>query len=470
MEKRIVDVAVIGAGSAGLNVRRAALAKGASVLLIERGPYGTTCARVGCMPSKLLIAAAEKAHEMREAEAFGVFVEGEVQVDPQAVMKRVRTWRDRFAGGVVKSVNTYPDEDKLRGDARFVAPNRLLVAAEAGGEVEVEAGAIVIAAGSAPWVPPALRQLGDKLLFNHSLFELEDLPGSVLVVGAGVIGLELGQALHRLGVDITFVSVDDLIGPLSNPQMKAKAHELFSQELEIYQNISSLEASIDDQDKVTAQWMAADGTLHTKTVDRVLAATGRRPQLAGLGLEHTGLELGPNGVPIFDPFTMQCGTAPIFLAGDITGERALLHEASDEGQIAGRNAATYPEVEPGKRTAALSVVFSDPQIAIAGLSYSQLLAAQQEFVQASFDFAAQGRAKVMAQDRGLMTLYAAPKGQLLGAEIIGPRAEHLSHLLAWVIQLGLTVEEVLSLPFYHPVIEEGLRSALRNLRDALAKA
>ena len=167
-----VDVAVIGAGTAGLAAYRAAKAGGASAVLIEGGAYGTTCARVGCMPSKLLIAAAEAAHAIERAPGFGVHVEGAPRIDGREVMARVKRERDRFVGFVLKGVDTIPEADRVRGFAWFLDANTLVVE---GGPV-IHARSIVIATGSRPAVPPMLRDLGDRLVVNDDVFDWDTLP------------------------------------------------------------------------------------------------------------------------------------------------------------------------------------------------------------------------------------------------------------------------------------------------------
>jgi dihydrolipoamide dehydrogenase len=170
-------------------------------------------------------------------------------------------------------------------------------------------------------------------------------------------------------------------------------------------------------------------------------------------------------VPVFDRETMQCGNAPIFIAGDVNSDVPLLHEAADEGRIAGDNAARFPDVRADMRRAPLSIVFTDPQIAVVGGGFRA--ARDVAFVTGAVSFDDQGRARVMQRNRGRLHVYAQiGTGLLLGAEMVGPEAEHLAHLLAWALQLDLTIEEMLKLPFYHPVVEEGLRTALR---DAYAK-
>src|SRR5471032_3426857 len=173
-----IDVAIIGAGSAGLAAYRSAKAAGASVLLIEGGAYGTTCARVGCMPSKLLIAAAEAAHAIGRAPGFGVHVDGNLRVDGREVMARLKRERDRFVGFVLEAVDAIPEADRIVGHARFVDRNTL----EVGGR-RIVARAIVIATGSRPAIAPILRDLGDRLVVNDDVFGWDRLPRSVAVFG-----------------------------------------------------------------------------------------------------------------------------------------------------------------------------------------------------------------------------------------------------------------------------------------------
>jgi len=238
----------------------------------------------------------------------------------------------------------------------------------------------------------------------------------------------------------------------------------FEQELELDTNadVRSVER-VDDGVRVI--FRGADGMERDEVVSYVLAATGRTPNVRDLGLEHTRLELDARGVPLFDRTTMQCGHHPIFIAGDANDDLALLHEAADEGRIAGQNAARYPAVVPGLRRVPLGIVFSDPQLAVVGARHADL--APGTFVTGSVSFEDQGRSRVMLRNRGLLHVYAdLVTGRLLGAEMIGPDAEHLAHLLAWAVQMRLTLLQALEMPFYHPVIEEGLRTALR---DAQAK-
>jgi dihydrolipoamide dehydrogenase len=463
MKRISVDVAVIGAGTAGLAAYRAAVAAGKRTVLIEGGPYGTTCARVGCMPSKLLIAAAEAAHGVERWSEFGLRLDGGLRVDGKAVMARVKRERDRFVGFVLDGVNAIPEADHVRGHARFVDDRTLAV----GDHATIEFARAVIATGSSPAMPPVLRAAGDRLIVNDDVFSWDHLPRSVAVFGPGVIGLELGQALHRLGVEVTLFGRLGHVGPFTDPALRAYARRTFERELKLESNAEVL--AIDrDGDRVRIRYRGEDGVERMAEVEYVIAATGRTPNVAGLALENTSLARDTRGVPLFDRNTMQCGDSAIFIAGDAGDDLPLLHEAADEGRIAGENAARFPDVRAAARRTPLAVVFSDPQLAVVGARHGDL--EPETFVTGAVSFEDQGRSRVMLRNVGLLHVYAdVASGRLLGAEMIGPDAEHIGHLLAWSIQTGLTVESALGMPFYHPVVEEGLRTALRDasaqLRD-----
>lgn len=462
MDVKEVDVAIIGAGTGGLNARKEVEAAGKSWVMIEGGPYGTTCARVGCMPSKLLIAAADSAHHVATSDQFGIRVDDDAWgVDGKAVLERVRAERDRFAGFVVEATEKIPEEKRLRGWARFVDTTTLVVDEH----TRVNADTVVIATGSRPWVPPQVEGVGDHVITSDDIFELEDLPESMAVFGTGIIGLELGQSMARLGVRVTFFNPYDELGIFTDPRLIEKAHEVFGSQLDIHLGVQGVESTVVGED-VEIAWSDRDGVSHDARFETVLAAAGRRPNLERLDLEKTGIELGRHGVPAFEANTMQCGDSPIFIAGDASGHRPLLHEASEEGRIAGANAARFPDVEASLRKAPLALAFSEPQMATVGSTFTELDMEDTCVGEVSYDN--QGRARVMGVNSGLVRVYGEKKTcRLVGAEMFGPRVEHTSHLLAWAIQRGATVPELLSMPFYHPVFEEGIRTALRSLASEL---
>lgn len=460
MNQRSVDAVVIGAGSAGLNAVAELEKAGADWLLIEAAQYGTTCARVGCMPSKLLIAAADAADAVDRAKLFGVQASN-VEIDGEAVFERVRRERDRFVEGALADTAKFSAARRLKGTARFVGPTTVRI----GEALEIDARAIVIATGSSSFVPPVFDAVRDRVLTSDDVFELSRVPTSLAVIGTGIIGLELGQALQRLGAEVTFLDRSSHIGPLTDPELQRYVRS----ELQRTMNLE-LDAEVLSAEPASAgirlTWKNAQGEERRAEFEHVLVAAGRRPNIAELDLDKTGLELDERGMPPWDRQTAQCGDAPIFFAGDVNAQAPLLHEAIDEGRIAGENAARYPDVERHVRRTPLAIVFSEPQMAIAGQSYASLDRARTEIADVSYEN--QGRARILGRNVGLVRLYATRDDCIFrGAELFGPNVEHLAHLLSWSVQQRMTVQRLLRMPFYHPVLEEGLRTGLRRLARQL---
>ena len=466
MKKITVDVAVIGGGTAGLGAYRAAKAHTKKVVMIEGGPYGTTCARVGCMPSKLLIAAAEAVHHIQKAPGFGVHPEGEIRIDGREVMARVKRERDRFVGFVLEGVDSIPDEDKIQGYARFVDAHTLIV----DDHTEIHAERIVIATGSRPSWPAAWNELGDRLIINDDVFNWDDLPHSVAVFGPGVIGLELGQALHRLGVQVIMFGMGGLVGPLTDEAVRDYAAKTLNEEFYLDAD-AKVEQMFRDGDSVIIRYLDKAGQQQETRVNYVLAATGRRANVDKLDIANTGVQLDNRGIPVADRFTLQTSVPLLFIAGDASNQLPLLHVAADQGRIAGDNAGRFPDIRAGLRRSSISVVFSDPQIAMVGSTLRELNQKYSScgcFEIGEVSFEDQGRSRVMLRNKGLLHVYGEHgTGRFLGAEMMGPNVEHIAHLLAWAHQQQMTVSQMLDMPFYHPVIEEGLRTALRDLNAKL---
>ncbi|UJF19229.1 dihydrolipoyl dehydrogenase [Vibrio sp. SS-MA-C1-2] len=471
MKSYNVDVAIIGGGTAGLGAYRAAKEHSNSVVMIEGGEYGTTCARVGCMPSKLLIAAAESVHQIEKAPGFGVYPQGDIDVNGKEVMARVKSERDRFVGFVLEGVDEIPETDKIQGYAKFVSDNQLIVNDQkTGTQHEITAKRIVIATGSRPAWPAIWNSLEERLIINDDVFNWDDLPESVAVFGPGVIGLELGQALNRLGVDVLMFGVGGQVGPLTDPEVMAYADKAMNQEFYLDAN-ANVESMVKTDSGVEISYIDKEGESRLALVDYVLAATGRRPNVDKLDIENTSLELDNRGVPTADPYTMQTSVDSIFIAGDASNQIPLLHEAADQARIAGSNAGQFPTIRAGLRRSKIAAVFTDPQIAMVGESYKEITTRLDTcgcFETGVVSFENQGRSRVMLKNKGMLHLYGEQgTGRFLGAEMIGPDAEHLAHLLAWAHQQKMTVSAMLDMPFYHPVIEEGVRTALRDLNAKL---
>ncbi|ENW6847765.1 dihydrolipoyl dehydrogenase [Neisseria gonorrhoeae] len=467
MKKIQADIVVIGGGTAGMGAFRNARLHSDNVYLIENNVFGTTCARVGCMPSKLLIAAAEARHHALHTDPFGVHLDKDsIVVNGEEVMRRVKSERDRFVGFVVTDVEEWPADKRIMGSAKFIDEHTVQI----DDHIQIAAKSFVIATGSRPVILPQWQSLGDRLIINDDVFSWDTLPKRVAVFGPGVIGLELGQALHRLGVKVEIFGLGGIIGGISDPVVSDEAKAVFGEELKLHLDAKT-EVKLDADGNVEVHW-EQDGEKGVFVAEYILAAVGRRPNVDNIGLENINIDKDARGVPVADPLTMQTSIPHIFIAGDASNQLPLLHEAADQGKIAGDNAGRYPNIGSGLRRSTIGVVFTSPQIGFVGLKYAQVAAQYQadEFVIGEVSFKNQGRSRVMLVNKGHMRLYAEKAtGRFIGAEIVGPAAEHLAHLLAWAHQMKMTVPQMLDMPFYHPVIEEGLRTALRDA-DAKLKA
>lgn len=449
-----LDVIILGAGSAGLAALREVRKRTDHWRIVNDGPWGTTCARVGCMPSKMLIEAANAYHARRALHTFGIEGADALRVDLPAVLRRVRALRDDFVAGTLAATDA--GERAISGHARLLDAQRV----EVNGQVHT-ARRIIIATGSRPIVPEDWLAFGDRILTTDTLFEQPTLGPRVAVIGLGPLGVEIAQALARLGVEVmafaTGKSVAGLSDPAINDALLARLKDEFIVNVGDKAELREVAGGI----------QVTNGSA-TVVVDQVVAAMGRRPNLEHLGLDTLGVALDDKGRPPIDPCTLQVGNLPVFIAGDADGDRPLLHEAADEGHIAGLNALA-PTPRGFARRTPLAITFSQPHAAVVGQRHADLPEGQ--WVGGTVDFARQGRARVAQCNHGRLNVYAEHgSGRLLGAELCAPAGEHMAHLLALAVEQRLTVHDLLRMPFYHPVLEEGLRTALRDAASRLPKA
>jgi dihydrolipoamide dehydrogenase len=451
-----VDTVIVGAGSAGLSALREVRRYTDDFLLINDGHWGTTCAAVGCMPSKALIEAANAFHRRHAFDVFGI--SGRRQLARRHPRRSGAGAQDagRFRQGTAIRARQIGQTGRVGARAASGARSP-----EVNGE-EIEARAIILAPGSRPVVPGPWADFGDRILTTDSLFEQADLPRRIAVIGMGAIGVEIAQALARLGLEVAgFDAVDGLAG-IDDVEVLAAFRPLIAAEMALHLGAPAELEAAGDAIRVTG----AGGSV---TVDAVLAAVGRRPNIDDLGLETLGVALDDKGMPEIDPATLRIGTLPVFLAGDANGYLPLLHEAADEGHIAGRMAAPDASGEGSCRRTPLSIVFASPQVARVGPPLSRLK--DRDVVSGTADFSNQSRARMAQTAAGLLRIHAErDSGRLLAAEMCVPSAEHLAHLLALAVEGRMTVADMLAMPFYHPVLEEGLRSALRDLARGVAGA
>lgn len=452
----IFDVVIIGAGTAGIAALSEVLKHTTNVVLVERGPGGTTCARSACMPSKTLIHASRLYHARHKFREIGIEGGAHLQINIPKVLRRVRKMRDHFVAGVkedLTSVRHYI----VDGEAQFESPTCLRVDGKL-----YHTRCTIIATGSTPVIPPEFAGIpASHVITSDILFERKDLPQKLGIVGLGPLGLEMAQALMQLGIKVVAAHDGPTLGGIGNPEISAEIAQLLGKHMTLY--TESHATARMDGDMVV---LNVSGKMGDKShrVDALLISTGRKPQLEPLGLRRLKVPITDYGTPEHDPVTLQLRDHPIFLAGDVTDERAVLHEVALEGKIAAQNAIQFlygkKNAEKYSRYVPMHLVFTDPNIASVGMTWEKAQECNAGLSESSF--ANQGRAMIEQRNAGKIQLFFSPKdGTLLGAELLAPAGEHLAHLLALAIQQGMTRSDMLRMPFYHPTFEEGLRTALQ---------
>lgn len=439
------DIIVIGGGTAGLSAYRKSISLGLTAVIIEKYDFVTTCASVGCMPSKLLIAASERNYDIENSKVFGINVI-EKSIDEKALFERVRTERDRFVGFVKKGANNIDAKDKIIGEAEFIDENTIKV-----NNLIYKAKAIIIATGSKPNELAFLNEVRDNILTNENVFELNHIPKKIAIFGAGVIGLELGFAFKNLGSDITlFNTRKEILG--LNEKINAYAINHIEENMSLV--LSSVQSVIKKDNKVVLKYNDENHEF-----DKIIVATGRSPNLMNIE------KFVPNILELYNDKTTKIKKHNIFLAGDVNNNRTLLHEAALEGEIAAINAFNVinnKKVKSFKRKTKINVIFSHPQIMSVGNT-----TINENTIVGEVSYEDQGRSRVMNKNKGILQLYFSKNNKkLVGAQMIGPNAENIAHQINWLIECNINIHKMISLPFYHPVVEEGIRTAIR---DAISK-
>ncbi|MEO8935708.1 MAG: dihydrolipoyl dehydrogenase [Burkholderiaceae bacterium] len=454
MKTRKTDIVVIGAGTAGLAAYRALRDAGQRAVVIDHGPLGTLCARAGCMPSK---AALHAARRFADASALARWDRAAREVQRDRLWREVRRLRDHLADGTADSTRDALGRSLVMGSARFIA----LDAVEVDG-MRIEARAFVVATGSHPVLPDALARYGTSIargvLTTDTLFSLKRLPATLGLLGLGNIGIEIGLAMARFGVKVVAVEKNPWPAGILDPVIAKRAIKTLGREMEMHFGATGHVTRDGSQFR-----LAIGDTMHR--VERVLAALGRRPNLAGLALDRAGVTWDESDAPPIDPHTLRLGRTHIFVAGDASPDRPLQHEAIDEGRIAAANALSvagdHAPQRPSRRTP-LSIVFSDPDIAQVGMRHDEVHRDRVVVGTGSGDH--NGRSKILGDEANLVRVYADRRdGTLFGGSLVSTQGEHLAHLLAWAVDQRLTVDRLLAMPFYHPTVEELLQTALKDV-------
>ncbi|MDO9545430.1 MAG: dihydrolipoyl dehydrogenase [Pelolinea sp.] len=454
MEK--YDVVVIGAGPGGYVCAIRASQNGLKTAIIEKQWLGGVCLNVGCIPSKALLKNADLAHTLRKnTKEFGISFDN-LELDYSAAVKRSRTVSDRLTRGVsflMKKNNI----DVYMGTAKISSKNQVSVKDENGEEKLLESKNIVIATGASSFTPPAWKLDGKRILSYQEAILQEHLPESVVVIGAGAIGVEFSTIWNSYGTKVYLVEMLPNILPLEDVEISQELAKTYTKNgIEIFTEYK-VEA-IESKAKGVSVKLSCNGEEKSLEAEQALVAIGFRPNSSGLGLEEVGTELDAKGFIKIDD-RQSTNVSGIWAIGDVTGKLLLAHVASTQGILCADAIA-------GKETRAINykmvpkATYCQPQVASFGMTEAEAQDAGYEVKIGRFPFQANGKALGLAEGRGFVKLITDAKyGEILGAHLIGPEVSELLPELTLAQRMELTIEEIAQNIHAHPTLSEVLMEA-----------
>ena len=437
------DVLVIGGGPGGYAAALRAAGLGRRVTLVERHRIGGTCLNVGCIPSKVLIHVADLAAEAKSAADWGL------DMSPKIDMSRIRSHMRTIVGGLTDGVETLLSRagvTVVTGNARFSKANRVAVAS-GDGVRHFEFEDAIVATGSRSVEIPTLPFSETRVLSSTQALDLDKVPSSLVVVGGGYIGVELGTAFSKLGSRVTVIEELDSLLPLMAPRLGRAVH----------QSLESMGVEVALETRAVGLWergLIVDGEAGERRLpcSRVIVAVGRRPNTDEVGLDLAGVELDDEGRVVVEG--SRRAARHVLAIGDITPGPALAHKATAEAEVAalttaGRRASFDPACIP-------EVVFSDPEVASVGLSFSDARESGFDPVRSRFPLAASGRAQTLSRPLGEVEIIADQNGTVLGVHMVGRGVSELAGEAALAIEMGASLEDLALTIHPHPTLSESL--------------
>jgi dihydrolipoamide dehydrogenase len=447
------DVAVVGGGPGGYAAALRLAQLGRRPVLFEEERVGGECTNWACIPTKALISMANLLEKFRRAQEQGIHA-SDVRVD----WRKLQAWKEgvvnRLVSGIEYLLSSYGVE-LVRGRAVLAGERRVkVVSGDRQGGFEVDQ--VVLATGSRPATIPALPIDGEYVISSREAVTLQEIPSSMVVVGGGVVGVELGTMYRKLGVEVTIVEIMDQILPGVDPELvRVVSRSLQSRDVKVLLRSTVTECTR-TSGGVLLKVNTPDGPLEI-SAEKVLVAVGRRPRSHDMGLEELGVEMDPRGFIKTDRQT-RTNLPWLYAIGDVAGPPLLAHKAYKEAHVAA-------EASSGRQStldyrALPDIVFSDPEVARVGITENEARSRGLEPVVGRYPFAALGRALTSAETDGFVKIVAEKaSGQILGAFIVGPHASDLVSELALAIEMGATVADIALTIHPHPTFPEAIMEA-----------
>lgn len=451
---------IIGAGTGGYPCAIRLGQLGVDTMLVEKDKPGGVCLNWGCIPSKALISATKLVHKAGHASDMGISFGGPAKVD----MKQMQVWKSgivkKLTGGVQTLVKvngaTY-----VNGTARFLGPKKVEITYADGRPSDVvEADNVVIATGSVPIRIPGFEIDQKRIVDSTGALDLDYVPDEMVCIGGGIIGLELGQTFQRLGTKLTVIEgMDRVLGPC-DADTAAVVHKQIEKDGGTILVKAKAKGWREANGKALVAVELADGTTKEIPADVVLVAVGRRPVTEGMDLEKTGVKKNERGFIVVDE-RMQTNVPGVFAVGDVVGQPMLAHKASHEGEL-------VAEIIHGKKAindvrTIPNVVFTEPEIASAGLGEEEAKAKGYELQIGKFPFAVLGRAIALGETNGFVKVLIDKKDhRVLGVHIVGPEASDLISEASLAIEMGAFAEDLSLTVHPHPTLAEAIMEAAKH--------
>ena len=449
-----MKIAIIGGGPGGYVAAIKAAMLGAEVTVIEKKRVGGTCLNVGCIPTKALLASSSMLNNIKEAKSFGINIDGEINIDFSSIMSS----KDKIVNQLINGIEFLFEKrgiNLINGFGKLIDKNNIEVTMEDGSKEIVNADRIILANGSVPVIPEIFPYDVKTVITSDELLSLQELPKSILIIGGGVIGCEIGQFLRTLGTEVTIVEMNEQLLPFEDKDVAKQLQRQFKKDkIKVMTGVGVETCKVIDNQAVAT--LSNGKQIKSQYA---LVAVGRKPNLNNSGIKELGIEINKGKIVVNQ--NLETNIEGIYAIGDLIDTPFLAHVASKEGIVSVENALGKSKVVD--YTAVPRCVYTEPEVAAVGKTEKQLEAEGIEYNIGQFDFRTLGKAQAIGHFQGFIKVIADKNDVIVGASIVGPHATDLLTELSLAIHLKLTTEQVGDVIHAHPTLSEGLMEAIHDV-------